>query len=201
MTSLEALNRAAPAEFVARLAGIFEHSPWVPERVVAARPFASIATLHGAMAAAVANAGEVAQLRLICAHPDLAGRAALRGDLTRESSREQQGAGLSACTPLELERLQALNVEYRRRFEFPFILAVKGHNPASIIAALETRLANDRDTELRTALEQIGLIARFRLEALVAEESAAVAATSSRIATAQAGSPAPPTSLANPALR
>ena len=172
MTSIEALNRATPAEFVAHLAGVFEHSPWVAERVLAARPFASIATLHGAMAAAVAAAGEALQLRLIRAHPDLAGHAALRGELTPESTYEQLSAGLSACTPVQLERLQALNAEYRRRFDFPFILAVKGHQPASIIAALETRLANDRDAELRAALEQIGLIARFRLEKLVADDRA-----------------------------
>lgn len=170
MSTLDALNRATPAEFVAQLAGIFEHSPWVPERVVAARPFSSIAMLHGAMAMAVAGAGETAQLRLICAHPDLAGRAALRGELTRESTREQQSAGLSACTPEQLDRLRALNSEYRGRFDFPFILAVKGHTPASIIAALEARLVNDRQTELRTALEQIELIARFRLEQLVADD-------------------------------
>lgn len=172
MTSIDALNRASPAEFVAQLSEIFEHSPWVPEQVVSARPFASVATLHRAMARAVAGAGEVAQLRLICAHPDLAGHAALRGELTRESTREQQSAGLAACTPEQLERLRVLNAEYRRRFEFPFILAVKGHTPSSIIAALEKRIGNDRDAELRTALEQIELIARFRLEALITDEPA-----------------------------
>lgn len=170
MTSIEALNRATPAEFVARLAGIFEHSPWVPERVVAARPFDSVAALHHAMVSAVTNAGEAAQLRLIRAHPDLAGRAALRGELTRESTREQRGAGLASCAPEQLEQLRALNAEYRRRFDFPFILAVRGHTPTSIIAALEKRLRNDQETELRTALEQIALIARFRLEELVADE-------------------------------
>jgi OHCU decarboxylase len=169
MTTLDALNRATPAEFVARLAGIFEHSPWVPERVAAARPFASVAALHDAMTTVVANAGEAAHLELIRAHPDLAGGPVPRGALTRESTREQRSAGLENCTPEQLAQLRTLNAEYRRRFDFPFILAVRGHTPASIIAALEKRLDNDRDTELRTALEQIALIARFRLEDLLVD--------------------------------
>lgn len=171
MIALDTLNRCPPEEFVAVLAGVFEHSPWVPERVAARRPFGSVGALHAAMAAAVLAADETSQLALIRAHPELAGRAAVRGELTRESTSEQQGAGLSSCTPAQFERLQALNVDYGRRFGFPFILAVKGHTPATVIDALAQRIAHAPEVERHTALEQIARIARFRLEDLVLDDT------------------------------
>ena len=115
MIALEELNALPPREFVAALGSVFEHSPWVPERVAGSRPYQSGIALHEAMCAAVMQAGEPLQLALIRAHPELAGRAAVR-DLTSASIAEQMGAGLSACTPLEYERLQSLNSAYRSRF-------------------------------------------------------------------------------------
>src|ERR1700738_3882685 len=120
MIPLTQLNALSAPDFVAALATIFEHSPWVPERVAAARPFASGVALHQAMCDAVMQADESLQLALIRAHPELAGRAAIRGDLTSASINEQKGAGLSACTPLAYQRLQSLNAAYRGRFDFPF---------------------------------------------------------------------------------
>lgn len=163
MISLAALNALSKAAFVAALSGIFEHSPWVAQRVAAQRPFSSRAYLHEAMCAAVDAAGAEAQLALIRAHPELAGKAAVRGELTAESTREQAGAGLSQCSPEEFEKLTALNAAYNARFGFPFVLAVRGHNRASILAAFEQRLQHDVDTERQTALAQIARIARFRL--------------------------------------
>lgn len=170
MITLAQLNACPPAEFVAALGGIFEHSPWVPERVVPLRPFRSIGALHAAMASAVDTADIPTQLALIRAHPELAGRAAIRGELTRESTSEQKGAGLSACTPAQFEKLQSLNAAYGQRFGFPFILAVKGHTPDTVIASLAQRVAHSPDEEHRTALQQIARIARFRLEELVEDE-------------------------------
>jgi allantoate deiminase/N-carbamoyl-L-amino-acid hydrolase len=169
MIGLQELNALAAPEFVVALAAVFEHSPWVPERVAARRPFASGCALHQAMSEAVLEAPAAMQLALIRAHPELAGRAAIRGELTAESSREQQGAGLSACTPDEYARLHALNAEYGSRFGFPFVLAVKGHTPQSVIAALARRVTHDHDTELSVALREICRIARFRLTDLVEE--------------------------------
>jgi N-carbamoyl-L-amino-acid hydrolase len=166
---LRELNALPAPDFVAALAAIYEHSPWVPERVAGLRPFASVLGLHEAMAAAVLRADAATQLALIRAHPKLAGRAAIRGDLTAASSSEQQGAGLAACTPQQYARLQALNARYDERFGFPFILAVKGHTPDSVIAELALRLDHDVAEELRVALQQIGRIARFRLVGLVDE--------------------------------
>jgi N-carbamoyl-L-amino-acid hydrolase len=169
MISLASLNGASVAEFVAALGSVFEHSPWVAQRAAAGRPYASRIQLHEAMCAAVASASPDEQLALIRAHPELAGRAAIRGELTPESAREQKRAGLSSCTPDELEKIQALNAAYSKKFGWPFILAVKGHSPPSVIAALERRVNHTADGERATSLDQIGRIAGFRLAELVDE--------------------------------
>jgi N-carbamoyl-L-amino-acid hydrolase len=169
MITLEELNALSPRDFVAALGSVFEHSPWVPERVAGSRPYRSGIALHEAMCGAVMQADESLQLALIRAHPELAGRAAFRGDLTSASINEQKGAGLSACTPLEYERLQSLNAAYRGRFGFPFVLAVKGHTPETVIATVERRVAHGTDEERSIALQEICRIARFRLADLVDE--------------------------------
>jgi N-carbamoyl-L-amino-acid hydrolase len=169
MISLQELNSLPPPQFVAALSGIFERSPWVPERVTHGRPFNSGLALHAAMCATVDHASIDEQLALIRAHPELAGRAAIRGELTPESTREQQGAGLAACTPEEFARLQQLNGVYTQKFGFPFVLAVKGHNRASVIAALEQRIENTVEHERAVALREIARIAGFRLAELVEE--------------------------------
>jgi 2-oxo-4-hydroxy-4-carboxy-5-ureidoimidazoline decarboxylase len=164
---VEALSGLPQAVFVACLGDIFEHSPWVPERAWAARPFASIDALHAAMVAVVDQAAEAEQLALICAHPELAGREAAAGTLTSASTGEQRGAGLDQCSTAELQRLRSLNAAYRAHFGFPFVIAVKGLSRYQIMDALEARLANDRATEFRACLAQIARIARFRLDALL----------------------------------
>lgn len=165
--TLDSLNRADPDAFVAALGGIFEHSPWVAEQVVAHRPFASIEALHAAMCAAVAAAGRERQMALIRAHPQLAGKAAIRGELTESSTNEQRGAGLDQCSPEQFAEITRLNADYDARFGFPFILAVKGHTRDSIIANMRARIGHDRDAEIAEALKQIERIARFRLDALI----------------------------------
>ncbi|QKV18785.1 2-oxo-4-hydroxy-4-carboxy-5-ureidoimidazoline decarboxylase [Oricola thermophila] len=167
--SLERLNACSDSEFVSALGGIFEHSPWVAEAVVGKRPFASVAALHAAMVAAIEAAGTEAQLKLIRAHPDLAGKAALAGELTAESSAEQKGAGLDRLTPGEYERFHALNDRYKERFGFPFILAVRGHDKHSILGAFERRLKHSPEEERAEALAQIARIGEFRLNDLVGE--------------------------------
>ncbi len=165
LTELSALPQA---EFSRTLGAIFEHSPWIPERAWAARPFATVDELHQAMLKAVREADPAEQLALIAAHPELAGREAAAGTLTDASTSEQRGAGLDQCSPAELARLRSLNARYRERFGFPFVIAVKGRSRHQIMDAIEERLHNGRDTEFATCLEQIGQIARFRLDALFA---------------------------------
>ncbi len=167
---LSDLDRLPPADFVAQLGGIFEHSPWVAEAVVAARPFASVAALHAAMCQVVRGAGETAQLALIRAHPELAGKAAIRGELTAASTSEQHAAGLDQCSPEEYAELTMLNRAYHDRHGFPFILAVRGHTRQSVIAAMRERLDRTREIEIAACIEQIETIARLRLEALLRAE-------------------------------
>lgn len=166
--TLSELSRLNQADFTQALAAIFEHSPWIPERAWAARPFASIDALHDAMMAVVRAASRDEQLGLIRAHPELAGKEAAAGQLTDASTHEQRGAGLDQCSAPELARLRAANADYRERFGFPFIIAVKGRNRYQIMDEIDARLRNDRETELATSLDQIGQIARFRLAALLA---------------------------------
>ena len=155
MIALTELNELSVPAFSAALDGIFEHSPWVAERAAATRPFVSREDLHAALCNCVASASLEEQLALIRAHPELAGRAAVRRELTDASAREQHGAGLDACSAEEFAQLQRLNSAYTSRFGFPFILAVRGHDRASIIAQLERRLGNDAGAEQLEALAQI----------------------------------------------
>ncbi|WP_418646963.1 2-oxo-4-hydroxy-4-carboxy-5-ureidoimidazoline decarboxylase [Thauera butanivorans] len=169
-TALAELSRLPQDAFVARLDGIFEHSPWIAERAWSAGPFTSVDALHAAMCLVVDNAAQSEQLALICAHPELAGKEAEEGTLTTASTGEQRGAGLDQCSKEELQRLRDLNKAYRERFGFPFVIAVKGLTRYQIMDGVEARLANDRDTEFRTCLKEIGKIARFRLDALFAAQ-------------------------------
>lgn len=165
--TLDQINQLDRDTFIARLGGIFEHSPWVAARVVAQRPFASVGALHEAMCAVVDAASAAEQLALIRAHPQLAGKAAVRKELTAASLSEQQGAGLDQCSPDEFARINALNDAYQQRFGFPFILAVRGHGRDSIIANMAERLNNAPTHEHDEALRQIARIARFRLSDLI----------------------------------
>ena len=163
---IDALDRGA---FIARLGGIYEHSPWVAERAWMARPFRSRDALHAAMEAVVAAASNAEQLALIRAHPQLAGRLAMGAQLTDASRSEQAGAGLDRCTPEEFARLQALNAAYVKKFDFPFIVAVRGLTRTHIIAQLEQRLAHSVEQEFGACLREIARIAGFRLHDLIRE--------------------------------
>lgn len=166
--SLDGINAFDRSTFVAAFGALFEHSPWVAERAWAQRPFGSVEGLHRSMVQAVHAATPTEQLALLRAHPQLAGKAAIRGELTQASSCEQKGAGLDQCSPEEYARLTRLNQAYQDKFGFPFIIAVRGHTRASIIAALEQRLAGGIQAELAEALRQVAQIALFRLDELIA---------------------------------
>ncbi len=161
------LDRLSCESFVETLGSIFEHSPWVAEAVVDARPFGTIEALHAAMVAAVMAAGPERQLALLQAHPELAGKLARAGGLTQASAGEQASVGLDKLDEAEIARFDRANAIYRDRFGFPFIIAVKAQRDRrAILEAIETRAGHDRATELATALAEVAKIARFRLEAL-----------------------------------
>lgn len=161
--SLDAVNRMDVEAFTAEFGGVYEHSPWIARSAFARAPFASLTALHDAVVEALDAATDAARLDLVRAHPDLAGRAALAGDLTAESTAEQASAGLDRLTPGQMARFQALNGAYVARFGFPFVMAVRGTDAARILAGFEGRLHNDRAAEIRRALTEIGKIAWMRL--------------------------------------
>ena len=155
-------------DFVQRYGGIYEHSPWVAERVNLLLECATPDTelLVRLMADCVDNASVDTQLELIRAHPDLAGKAQVAGELTADSTEEQSKAGLDQCTADEFERFQSLNDSYKEKFGFPFIMAVRESNRSQILDAFASRLDNDYNAEFETALQEIHKIARLRLTAL-----------------------------------
>lgn len=152
--------------FVRRYGGIYEHSPWVADNCFAAVATAACGELASLFEQCVNDADHKIKLQLIRAHPDLAGRAAVRGELTVESTAEQASAGIDQCTKEEYEQFVAFNTVYKEKFEFPFVMAVKNSNRHAILAAFAERIENDPDTEFATAIQEIHKIARLRLEAM-----------------------------------
>jgi N-carbamoyl-L-amino-acid hydrolase len=173
MTTLQDLNACTGAAFTDTLGGIYEHSPWIPERAAGRRPFATPAALKLALQAVVAEASADQQLGLIRAHPELAGKAAIAGQLTQESIKEQVSSGLHLCSAEEHAVLHQLNDAYNAKFGFPFILAVKGPDGngltrQAIIETFARRLKNRRADEMAECLRQIHRIAELRINDLLA---------------------------------
>ena len=165
---LEQLNKASTTEALQLLDGLYEHSPWIAEGALKMRPFASWAHLKHCMAQVLSDAGREAQIGLIRAHPELAGKAMVRKELTAESTNEQTKAGLTECTAEEFEKIHALNDAYKQKFGWPFILAVRGPrgvglNKHQIIASFERRLQGHPDFELAECLRNIHRIVEIRL--------------------------------------
>ncbi len=168
LLTLAQLNASSQAEFTAALAGVYEHSPWIAEKTWSKRPFASLAQLKHALVTALRDAGKSAQVALIRAHPELAGKAMVAKTLTAESTHEQGRAGLTECTPAEFAHIQGLNAAYNKKFGFPFTVAVRGPRGAGltrhqIIATFERRLTNHADFELAECIRNIHRIAEIRL--------------------------------------
>ena len=164
---LAALNAMDHDAFVAAIGPAFENAPWVAANAWTRRPFASVGALHAAMLDVVRAAPDERQLAFLCGHPELAGREAQSGTMTAESVGEQKSAGLNALTSAELDEMQRLNRAYRERHGFPFIIAVRANTKQQIFEAMRARVAKTTETERIAALEQIGLITRGRIDALL----------------------------------
>jgi beta-ureidopropionase / N-carbamoyl-L-amino-acid hydrolase len=166
--TLEQLNAATPDQALTLLDGLYEHSPWVAQRALKSRPFLSLPQLKHALVTALSQASLDEKLRLIRAHPELAGKAMVSKTLTAESTNEQGKAGLTDCTPEEFARLQQLNADYNAKFGFPFILAVRGArglglNKQQIIDTFARRLHGQPEFEREECLRHINRIAEIRL--------------------------------------
>lgn len=170
MLTLAQLNALDQRGFVAALGHLFEGTPQIAERIWPLRPFSSRAELYRVLLATMHGMAPDEQLALIRAHPDLAGRAAIAGELTPDSAREQASARLDQLTTAEFARFQRLNQAYRERFGFPFVICVREHTVASILSAFERRMIHTHDDEIAAALAEIGKIAGLRLRDLIAGE-------------------------------
>ncbi|MCP4335054.1 MAG: 2-oxo-4-hydroxy-4-carboxy-5-ureidoimidazoline decarboxylase [Gammaproteobacteria bacterium] len=166
---IDDINNCDAARFVELLGGIFEHSPWVAERVYARQPFTDRSELHRHMAIEVRQASTQQRRELLCQHPELAGKEAAAGRLTDSSKSEQAGAGLNQCSAAELAHIRHFNLAYNAKFGFPFIIAVTGMDKFQIMAAMEQRLGNTPQDEFETAIGEVEKIGLIRLAKLINE--------------------------------
>jgi 2-oxo-4-hydroxy-4-carboxy-5-ureidoimidazoline decarboxylase len=166
MVALSQLNSCSCGEFVRVVGPVFEHSPWITEVTWPKRPFANVEELHRALCKTVTDAGEEKQLDLIRAHPDLVGKLALTGQLTKESTNEQASAGLGNLSPEEVAMFQQNNAAYKETFGFPFIICARLNKKEAILNGFKVRLQNTREQEVQAALREIFKIAELRLRDL-----------------------------------
>lgn len=167
--SMKTLNTATQDEFTQHLAGIYEHSSWIPEKAWQNRPFSNVENLHQTMQMIVENSSYDEKIKLLRAHPELAGQEAKAGNLTNASTEEQSSANLNTLNATEMNEITRLNKSYMDKHQFPFIIAVKGHSKSSIFESFRKRANNPNNLELIEAISQVGLIASFRLNALLTD--------------------------------
>ena len=164
MAPINAMDRAA---FVQKFGGIFENSPWVAEKAWEKRPFANLDDMHAAMVAVARYAPAAMQLALLQSHPDLAGKEAEAGTMTASSVAEQASARLNALSHAEMMQMSELNAAYKKKFGFPFIIAVRMHTKEGILFEFNRRLQNDTQTEFANDLQNVYIITRLRLNKLL----------------------------------
>jgi len=164
MTTLAELNRLDQPGFTAALSHVFEHSPWVVEMTWPRRPFRDMAHLHAELCSSLHAASPERQMELICAHPDLAGRLAQQNQLTAESAREQASAGLNRMSADELAHFQQLNMAYREKFGFPFIICARLNARDAMLRSMQQRMSHSAAEEHAAALAEIEKIAWLRLQ-------------------------------------
>ena len=167
MISLSQLNLFSRDEFIRGVGSVFEHSPWIAEATWPKKPFTDFENLHRALCETVKISGEEKQLALIREHPDLVGKFALTGQLTKESTNEQASAGLNKLSLEEIDLFQKQNATYKKKFGFPFVICARLNKQSAILAGFEGRLNNSREEEIKTALEEIFKIAELRLRDLI----------------------------------
>ena len=169
-TTLSDLNACSRDDFVAALANIFEHSPWIAEQAASRRPFTGVKQLFEAMTAALDRAPSELRLALIKAHPDLANKTQRAAGLTAESTAEQDSVGLDRLSDAEYQAFERVNNAYRVKFGFPYIVCVRRHTRDSILRDFERRLPNDANSEMAKSIEEICRIAALRIDQLVTSD-------------------------------
>ena len=170
MATLEQINLYTPNQFIQLFGEIFEHSPWVAQKALTARPFSSLDDIYETMKVIVELSSKQQKLALILEHPELGTRL----QISNASVKEQAGAGLNALTPDEFNRISSLNARYTEKFHFPFIIAVAGKDKHTIMNEMERRLSLTADEEYETALREIYKIARIRFQTIISEPTQSV---------------------------
>lgn len=165
--TLPRINALDQDAFTATLAPLFEGPPWIVTEAWERRPFTDREALYNALVDVMWAAPVERQVALLRAHPDLVGRAALAGTLSRDSTAEQAAAGLNRLAPEEIAAFTRLNAEYHAKFGFPFVVCARENTKATILAGFASRLPHSRDEEIRIALGEVAKICRLRLDALV----------------------------------
>ena len=168
------LKQTCKEQFMQMFGGLYEHSPWIAETVweeIQSDDSINIETLAKKFKKTVEGATHKQKLDLLCAHPELAGKAAMQGTLTADSTDEQLRARLDLCSPKEYEKFHELNARYNEKFNFPFIMAVRNSSRAEILLAFEARIDNGITQEFNTALQQVHKIALLRLHAVTTFET------------------------------
>jgi OHCU decarboxylase len=168
--TISQVNSLTREGFVSTVGPVFEHSPWIAEATWTRRPFTDLRKLQATLCETVIKSDEEKQLALIRAHPDLVGRLALAGQLTKESTTEQASAGLDKLSPEEIALFQKQNAAYKTKFGFPFVICARQNKKAAILAGFDLRLKNSRGQEVKTALAEIFKIAELRLRDLVSTD-------------------------------
>jgi len=163
MISLEKINNLNKSDFLTIFGNVFEKSEWISEKVFDLRPFKNFEDLFSKIIGIYENSDKKIILKILNSHPELA----VEKKLTMNSKNEQKNANLNKCTNDEYNEFKKLNIEYKKKFDFPFIIAVKGKNKDEILDYFRERIKNSLDEEFLEAKKQVKKIATFRLEEII----------------------------------
>ena len=163
MDSIDKFNKLSKAEFISIFGNIFEKTEWVAERCYESKPYNNLDELVSKMMKIFENIEKERHLEILNSHPDLA----VEKKLTKDSKNEQKNASLNQCTEKEFLEFKKLNEEYKKKFGFPFIIAVKGKNKEEILNSFRQRITNNINLEFEEAKKQVKKIASFRLSEII----------------------------------
>ena len=163
MDSIDKFNKLSKTEFISIFGNIFEKTEWIAERCYESKPYNNLDELVSKMMKIFENSEKEKHLEILNSHPDLA----VEKKLTKDSKNEQKNASLNQCTDKEFIEFKKLNEEYKKKFGFPFIIAVKGKNKEEILNSFRQRITNNINSEFEEAKKQVKKIASFRLSEII----------------------------------
>ena len=161
--SIEKINRLSENEFIGTFGNIFEKTNWIANRAFNSKPYRNFNEFISTIIKIYENSSKEDCIKIFNAHPELA----VEKKLTEDSHKEQKGANLNRCNDEEFNEFKDLNYEYKKKFGFPFIIAVKGKNKSEILINFRNRIKNEMDLEFEAAKNQVKKIATFRLKEII----------------------------------